>query len=107
MVAKETVAVSRSEWAICILTSLGTMMLLAFADEGHYNFDWMKNPGNWIATLGFGFLMVLGELLILRRLDRNLNPVLRIGLAFFGGSVLFMVFLAVYGLLIIAVRWGL
>ncbi len=43
-----------------LLTILGTSIILtlflAFIDEGYYSFEWMADPGSWIAVIIYASL---------------------------------------------------
>ncbi len=39
---------SKQTW-INLWISISIAMFLGYIDEGYYNFNWMKNIGNWIA----------------------------------------------------------
>lgn len=55
----------KKEYGLVILTlsSIAIAMLLGFIDEGHYNFKWMNNIGNWIALSIYAVFIFLGQLL--------------------------------------------
>lgn len=57
--------------AILTITSIAIAMFLGFIDEGHYNFKWMNNIGNWIALSVYALFIFLGQLLFYKVILRG------------------------------------
>lgn len=59
------------EFNIPTFTSVLVIFFLFFIDEGYYNFNWMKEPGNWVAfviyLLAFIFGQTIARFLILKK----------------------------------------
>lgn len=63
-----------------LTVSLLFTAFLCFIDEGAYNFEWVKQPSNWIFFFIYALFMLLGQTIsdkyILRRFEDNGKSVL-------------------------------
>lgn len=80
-------------WMIHLASALVLTTFLCYIDEGHYNFNWMLDWGNWIAfgiyvIILWGFQMLLSLLFNL-----VLKDPWRTWLSSFTGSLLGLLFM--------------
>ncbi len=89
----QSTLVHRSNGRSLVVLLISTLLIvnfLAYIDEGHYDFRWMRDPGNWAAfglytAVIFGLQLFCHEI-ILKRYSYPGKTVL----AIFGGPVLLL-----------------
>ncbi|REJ80840.1 MAG: hypothetical protein DWQ44_04780 [Bacteroidetes bacterium] len=90
------------EWQIYLLISLLITLFLFYTDEGYYNFNWMKDPGAWIAFVVYAFSIFAAQLasaLLFNKL--KLKGGIRILVSSFAGIIAGIIFV----ISLIFTRW--
>lgn len=54
-----------------VVSSVAIILFLAFIDEGYYNFNWVYDPGSWVAVLIFSTIVLLFQVILFRILLRK------------------------------------
>lgn len=83
---------SRTTLYIFIAISILITMFLFYIDEGYYNFNWMRNRGNWGAFVIYLIPVFLGQLLIYRLIPLRYNTNGRVLVSVLTGTTLGLLF---------------
>lgn len=76
------------EHYIYSIVAVLTTTFLCFIDEGAYNFEWAKEPGNWFAFSIYATGIFLGQLFVSKVFFRKLDGLERVSLAVLIGTIL-------------------
>ncbi len=79
-----------------ILTACTLTFLLFYIDEGYYNVNWMKRPGNWVAFFLYSGALAAGQVLINGYFFSNNSRLSGFIVASFAGMTAGAVFLFIF-----------
>ncbi len=85
------------EIPLMLLAALAFTILMAYIDEGNYNFNWMNEGGSWIAVLMYTSAMFGGQLFLSRVVLNRYSGIGKMLAVIVLGSILgFFLLLAVF-----------
>jgi putative effector of murein hydrolase len=83
---------------LLLVSAIVLTVFLFFLDEGHYNFEWMSNPGNWIPFFIYVAVLYLAQYLVSETVLKSIQGIHRTTLSIAGGGVLLALLIIIFGM---------
>lgn len=78
-----------------IISAVGITFFIFFIDEGYYNFNWMKNIGNWIMFIPYSGTIFLSQLFFYKIILRGYNKKGKVAISSISGPIVFFIILTI------------